>query len=482
MKDIIHIHIPKCGGTWLDKTLRRYAPQYFLTPEFGDGNRCSLEDVLPWRGRYNPSSRHFHNKTGPTYVDVDVPPPGIWERAHKIAICRNPFDLLVSMWHFTDYPYEFCREYLGDVEAGAGMANLRHGIKTFEEYIEKFCNPDFPWWGTQEQQDGARFFMFHQMFNHDGTCGIDTIIRQEQLSFGTAALLSEMGYITEQQHHEIVGSKRKNTGKHRGRIDYRGYYSDKLRELVEKKCKAELVLFGYNFDGPTDRSPYVDPATLFYHAIIPTCGVNLGPEEVKKYDEGLRNWLRADNLNRRHIVTAQSITPDIWLRIPGQKAEIPADTIGNSDVVVIQRPINFIAGNDLDPKPMFGDWNKTHPLVTQTIVGSPIIYDKASLKNLVGWDINTKDNLLTGIEDQVLATVSMYGYSVSIKITISEDGTRLLWYENDITDMSREELRDLNDRLRRDGMKVHPKAWETIADGLDKVGGVSGYLTRYGKK
>ena len=297
MKKIIHIHVPKTGGTWLNKTLEKYVPDFFINPTVGNGNRCSLEDTLFWRGR--------KNLPGPVWAEggdaaiasaryPDMSTFKTWNNAHKVSICRNPFDYLVSSYHFNDSSNNELsnRWYLPDgVSVGAGLSNVRHGVKSWEDYVQKFCDPGFPWIGGGETPDGQRYFLFHQMFNHDGTCGVNKIIRQEKLSAGTAEMLRDMSYINEAQYSEIVNSKKENVEKSRKQKDYRSFYTDGLREAVERKFRAELLLFGYDFDGPTDESSYVDPSSLFYHAVVPFAGKYMGEQFASLYDSQLRKWI-----------------------------------------------------------------------------------------------------------------------------------------------------------------------------------------------
>ena len=404
-KNIIHIHVPKTGGTWLNKALEEHAPEAFLKSSEGNGNRCSVEDVLVYRGRWHPPSSYFYAEAEdavagrgyPKLTDIYQSHPR-WENSHKVSICRNPFDLLVSKYHFDDpdnLHLEKLRHYLPEgVATGAGLSNLRHGIKSFDEYLEKYCDPDFPWWGTQGAEDGQRYFLFHQMFNHDGTCGVDTIIRQEKLSFGTAVMLKNLGHINDGEMDKITNSKKLNVGTIRKKRDYRSYYTDAQREMVERKFKAELLLYGYNFDGPTDESAFVDPTSLFYHAIVPIAGKFLDRKLQFNYDHGLRYWLNAgttgdaaaaevtsdptsmERWKLGHVRESQSIYPDIWLTARGVEAQFP-------DGRAISEPHISILGSPASFKAMVDQWWNTDPSPQAAIDGHPIFFDKDSFRDVM---------------------------------------------------------------------------------------------------
>ena len=400
-KDIIHIHIPKSGGTWLNKTLEKYAPDAFLKTNLGDGNRCSLEDPLQFRGRWNPPSPHFYDSEKPdlaTYGwrSIHQPTGGsekdyLWwlNGVTKVSICRNPFDYIVSQYHFDDVhnPHlKKLRRYMPEgVALGAGLSNLRHGIRSFDEYVEKFCDPEFPLHGTNTIEDEQRFFLFHQMFNHDGTCGVDKIIRNEKLSEGAAIMLQSLGHIDDSAVTDITNSERLNVSNMRKKKDYRSYYSDAQREMIERKCKSELLLYGYDFDGPTDNSPFVDPETLFYHPVIPTAGKFLGRRLQREIDRRIRGWIGTEGENKvalgsdqlDYVRGAQNIYPDVWVRALGVKVSDAVE--GEAHLLVL--------GNPMTPKLAVVGWWKTEVARDAagpfTLIGDPYYFEKPSFEDVL---------------------------------------------------------------------------------------------------
>lgn len=402
-KDIVHIHVPKTGGTWLNKTLEKYAPEAFLRTGLGDGNRCSIDDALQYRGKWNLPSPLWYDNVKPELVthgwrtflqsaDLSGKPYRWWTHgAHKVSICRNPFDYIVSQFHWDDAvnPHlKKLRRYMPEgVALGAGLSNLRHGIRSFDEYIEKFCDPEFPWHGTNTIEDEQRYFLFHQMFNHDGTCGMNQIIRNEKLSAGSAIMLRDLGYIDDGAVADIANSERLNVSAMRKKKDYRSYYTDAQREMIERKCKAELLLYGYDFDGPTDDSPFVDPKSLFYHPVIPFAGKFLSCEMMREFDTKIRGWLGVEeeggvvnfgSVQINYIRGAQSPYPDVWVRALGVKINDITPSNGNAHVVVL--------GHPLTPKPAEKDWWEPEQASTSpgfTLVGDPYYYQKSSFREVL---------------------------------------------------------------------------------------------------
>ena len=120
--------------------------------------------------------------------------PHRWNEATKISICRNPFDLLTS-YYFHDWDHTTTPKsaQLGDLPMGWDNINATHGIRDFDGFIKRYCDPDFKWWHGYRKKH-----LFYQMFDVDGKCGVDLVIRQEQLFNGTKTFLIENGYCAQE--------------------------------------------------------------------------------------------------------------------------------------------------------------------------------------------------------------------------------------------------------------------------------------------
>jgi hypothetical protein len=384
-KRLIHIHIPKTGGTWLNSTLKKYAGDFFLDPEgFGNGNRCNVENPMYWRGRANlPAQQHYDGLRQAPVVLYNDTQMERWEDSLKVSICRNPFDYLVSIYHYDDTAGRHKKYLAPGVPAGTGLINVKHGMKSFEEFIEKFCDDSFPW-DENLQNYEMRYNLFWQMFEHDGTCGVDAIIRQEQLSLGTAKLLQTLDVIGADEFDKITASPKENVGANRLKKDYRSYYTDKLREMVEKKCCMELNLFDYNFDGPTTPDVFIGAHRLFYHPVIPIGGKDLSPELMKMYDEGLRRV----ECDRRAIISAQSITPDFFQQtqapLPQHLVEEWAGSWGEIKMTDgVAEILIWSPGSSCDIIPMFEDWDGESPSTARSINGNLILCQKSKVSTLI---------------------------------------------------------------------------------------------------
>ena len=281
MKSIIHIHVPKTGGSWLNYALDEYAGKYLQYPRHV---QICEEVEEQWRTRLAcPPARHLYNELDYKVV-IEDPSHGkdVWEASTKVAVCRNPFDLLVSMYHYKA-PGPIFEKLQRFVPSGGPVGllgmNAIHGISSFEDFIKKWCDDTFPFTNTspiQSTTEGislaeANRFLYYQLFHANGECGVDVILRNERLAEGTAQFLLDHGYVDTN-----ITSQLKNRGRHddgrsvRKDRDYRSYYTDELRELVEECHLAELKLFEYNFDGPTTDNLFIDPKSVIY---VPRSGV-----------------------------------------------------------------------------------------------------------------------------------------------------------------------------------------------------------------
>ena len=266
LTEYVHIHVPKTGGSWVNKFLEENELGLIFS------EHSSLSCLFPgwweaWRLGFGPIGA-THPYFVVNYADSDIPPvkldlwkaketyPGRFEKCCLFSICRNPFDWLVSYY----YSGSFTRGF-------DGIADI-HGIRSWQEFVEKFCDPEFRWFHF-----GLHKFLYYQILDDNGFFGIDWILRTEKLKDAVDEMLLAQNSAdrkTLDNHwdrfsvdHSIRDSG--NVSAKREHKDHRMYYDDRLREMAEKRFKLELDIFKYDFDGPTDDSP----------TIIPECGVRI---------------------------------------------------------------------------------------------------------------------------------------------------------------------------------------------------------------
>lgn len=252
-KKLFYIHIPKTGGNYITKVaLRNIArpparkkipllPDWFIdkkqnTVHLINGGHCVCTKKSLNIATYNRA-----------WTERCSSIRGIRDSL-IFSVVRNPFDLLVSMYTY-GYPYRRPRPEKPKPE----LDMIGFPFTNFEEWIRAYCNPQYPWLVDYQHR-----FLFFQLFDDCGTCVPRYILRTETLDAGLEWLMKPFGIIPE------VSQNRVNPSRKGQQKDYRTFYTDDLRELVEKKCSRELQAFGYTFDGHDGRT-FIDPSNIHYN-------------------------------------------------------------------------------------------------------------------------------------------------------------------------------------------------------------------------
>ena len=163
----------------------------------------------------------------------------------RFTIIRNPYDLLCS-YYFHGHELRKDGKYS---HSGWGAVNYTHNFKTFGEFIRGYCNSEIKWHIPLLKQ-----FLFSQLFDAQGRCNVDFIIKYEYFD-EAAKQLQKLGI--------PLGRIRFNIS-HRKKEKYYAYYDEELIALVAKKCARELEAFGYNFNNSLNSAPFIVPKNLRY--------------------------------------------------------------------------------------------------------------------------------------------------------------------------------------------------------------------------
>lgn len=147
-------------------------------------------------------------------------PPDIFDGFYKFGFVRNPWDILVSVYHFMLRDPAIPRH--AEVKALAGF-------DAFLEWAVAEAAP-FPKGITKLQSD--------MLTDADGKLLVDFIGYYEALHDDFALICRHAGIDASLPHL--------NRSQHR---DYRSYYNDYTRALVETHFRRDIDLFGYTFDG-----------------------------------------------------------------------------------------------------------------------------------------------------------------------------------------------------------------------------------------
>jgi hypothetical protein len=200
----IHIHIPKCAGTSIDKAICGR-----VTNEFDKKNKL-------WK-------QHATAQQAKKYYASEKQ----WNDYFKFAIIRNPFDRIVSSYNW------LCRKIK--------PSNFRDRL-LFKDFIYRrgkfkdLLNSSLII-KKENRYHQIRSSTDYIMDENDNII-VDYIGRFENLKDDWNFICEKIGTKIELVHH----NKHSRDHKH-----YRDYYDDETREFVAKACEKDLKLFGYEF-------------------------------------------------------------------------------------------------------------------------------------------------------------------------------------------------------------------------------------------
>lgn len=209
--NFLFIHIDKAAGTSIQRALQPHA--------FPRAN-SRLRRRLTWLGRLNRLGLHRvvefpeHVTAG---VVKDCLPPEIYGGLFKFAFVRNPWDRLVSRYHF-----------LLRSDDRSDHHRIK-AMKNFEEYLR---------WEIERD----KFYQHSYVVGADGKLIVDFIGYYERLEKDFATVCDRL---------KVSATLPKaNTSKH---DDYRSYYNTPMRELVAWHYRRDIELFHYEFAGVASK-------------------------------------------------------------------------------------------------------------------------------------------------------------------------------------------------------------------------------------
>ncbi len=197
----IFVHVPKNAGTSITKALRQTGE--YESPPYDSVDR---DFEMGW-------------KDGEVRRVVRAIGEDLWNECFTFAFVRNPWDRLVSGWQFT-------------------RQRGKHDL-AFAEFVK-----DLPSLDTSQEPDALERAIsthWHAMpqSDHlvvDGVVAVDFIGHVETLDEDWRAISARIG---------CDGAiPRANTSE---RGEYRAYYTDDLRAIVDDRFRVDAATFGYTF-------------------------------------------------------------------------------------------------------------------------------------------------------------------------------------------------------------------------------------------
>lgn len=197
-KSAILIHIPKTGGTSLRKSL-------------------SFPGIGKSKGRYK---KHYDYYGLTQMVEAQV-----MEEALVIAFVRNPWDRLLSAYHF--HKRKFIEQHPDKIAAGQGKR-----FSTFELWVRNIEHR-----GRFESQNLRPQLSWIQ--NTEGQIKAEFIGRFENMDADYLRICEQLKIPPKPLLHKNKSVQRPS--------DYREAYNPYLRSIVEEYYQADISLFGYQF-------------------------------------------------------------------------------------------------------------------------------------------------------------------------------------------------------------------------------------------
>lgn len=208
------IHVPKTGGCSVKAALApyaldvlRYAPNRWL-----DHCGVHVNYFAPWR------FKRFRTHTPAAILHRELP-PDVYAGLFTFAFVRNPWDLLVSSYHFLRHHTTHRR----------GRLALRLG--SFGRYVE------------YELRRG-KLCQSRMLTSRHGRLLVDFVGRFETLASDFAVVTSHLGIIAHLPHVNAMVHG-----------DYREHYTSKLAASVADGFGEDIARFGYAFNAPAGRAP-----------------------------------------------------------------------------------------------------------------------------------------------------------------------------------------------------------------------------------
>jgi hypothetical protein len=174
------------------------------------------EGIIGFRGSQSGNKTWWHHM--PAALIRQQLGPETWNRYFKFCVIRDPFDKLVSAFHF------FVRQGPSAPVSGENPdTRKRVLIKAFREWLKT-----------------GEVLTDRETYTLDGRICMDYVIRFESLKEGIQAVCDRLGLVFEPNRIPVLKAGSRQTG-----ITIADYYDKQSIDRVENAYRMELDYFGY---------------------------------------------------------------------------------------------------------------------------------------------------------------------------------------------------------------------------------------------
>lgn len=202
-EDLVFIHIPKAAGTSVTQGI------------------ADATGVAKYRGHPLVMNALTFQPHVPASVMSGIIARGEWARRWKLSVVRNPWDRMVSIYHYVMRPFKV-EKWFGE-EAPAIMGR----IQTFGDFLQHYDMTELDVWWFDYRVPQIRWAE-----------GVDDIFKIEETDTLETAL---------RDHGYDVTIPKLNVSAGRRPGHYRDQYEPWSRDLVAEWFAEDIERFGYSF-------------------------------------------------------------------------------------------------------------------------------------------------------------------------------------------------------------------------------------------
>jgi hypothetical protein len=209
---MIFFHNPKVCGTSMAQFFRAIHAIYC------DDSHQPNVDIFPYlcRTKRHISLTEYHELLSDAYGQSIF--NGYW----KFAFVRNPWDRVVSLYHYNSQNHP------------ANAEKFAAEFPTFKSWVVNI-------YGNYTTRNDDYNVRFQNIYTHiDGEQVVDFVGRYEKFNEDIKVVLSKLHHSTE--HEPFPHYNKSDHG------EWRSYYTDATRNMISEIFAEDIELFGYTFD------------------------------------------------------------------------------------------------------------------------------------------------------------------------------------------------------------------------------------------